>query len=105
MIYVAKRTSSTEKIKLLEKNNITCISLNLPLEIALSKFKSHETPKHFCSFGSTLDQTIKMIYPEIKIHLVVFDIEEITDDLKTDLAFSEELTRQSRDMSIIKINL
>lgn len=105
MIYVTKRTTSIEKIKLLEKNKINCISFDLPLEIAMSTLDNRRIPRYFCSFGSTLDQSLKMIYPGIKIYLVVFDIKDTRKDLKSDLKYSKELTEKSNYMNIINISL
>lgn len=62
IIYVAKRTSSQQKLDLIkEKLSIDFVKFQLPLEIAIaSEYKKF--PFAICSHGSTLDITLNLIY-------------------------------------------
>lgn len=62
IIYVAKRTSSQQKLDLIkEKLSIDFVKFQLPLEIAFAS-EYQKFPFAICSHGSTLDITLKLIY-------------------------------------------
>jgi hypothetical protein len=62
LIYIAKRTSSDQKLILIKKKLlIECIRFSLPLEIALGK-EYKKIPFAICSHGGTLNITLKKIY-------------------------------------------
>ena len=68
LIYVAKRTSSDEKLNLIKKNlSIDYLKFSLPLELAISK-EFNKLPFAICSHGSALDITLNKIY-KIKSYL------------------------------------
>ena len=74
-----------EKIEIFEKNSIKTISFDQPLEIALVMNNVFDIPSYFCSFGSTLDKTISLLYEKINIYLIEFSDINISRDLEEDL--------------------
>lgn len=102
-IYITKRTTSQKKIKMLQKELIECISFDLPLEIALFIYLKKGIPKNFCSFGSTLDNTLPLLYNNIKVHSINFEDVKVTEELKEDLYLSKQITLLSKDFNIINI--
>ena len=105
MIYIAKRTSSLEKLKILEKNHIEIFSFDHPLEIALITNENFLLPKYFCSFGSTLDKTISMLYPKINIYLVHFKNINIAKDLEDDLNLSVIMKKYIKNQRLINLSV
>jgi len=104
MIYIAKRTSSIKKLDIFEKNNIQVLSFNQPLEIALITNENFLLPKYFCSFGSTLDKTISMLYPQINIFLVQFKNINISEDLANDLKISVMMKKYIKNQRLINFS-
>jgi hypothetical protein len=70
MTYIAKRSSSKEKLMLISKIGINVLRFDLPLEIGLMHEKV--LPGFVCSTGSTLLKTLPMLYDGIKYYLVDF---------------------------------
>ena len=103
LIYVTKRTTSEKKISMLKKKSIDCVSFDLPLEIALFIYSNKSIPKDFCSFGSTLDKTLPLLYKNLKVHLINFKGVKVSEELKEDLDLSKQMTLLSKDFNIIKI--
>jgi len=77
MIYIGKRVEkgkiSEKKIKSIEEKSIPVLFFDLPLELALIETKPQEMPTIICSFGSTLNKTLPMIYKEIDAYVVESD--------------------------------
>ena len=103
MVYVAKRTSSKKKIEIFEKNSIKTISFDQPLEIALVMNNVFDIPSYFCSFGSTLDKTISLLYEKINIYLIEFSDINISRDLEEDLKLSKIMMKYIKNQKILKI--
>ena len=62
LIYIAKRTTSNEKLILIKKKLlIDFIKFNLPLELAIC-YEYKKLPYAHCSHGGTLHTTLKKIY-------------------------------------------
>ena len=91
LIYVAKRTSSIEKLNLIEKKiGVEVINFKLPLELALLTGQS-KIPYAIVSLGSTLNQTLPMLFNKIKsFHVNVNNIAK-RKDLEEDNTFSKEI--------------
>lgn len=67
MIYLAKRSTSQHKIDLIKKKLfIQVISNDLSLELAFIKNHRMKIARTICSFGSTVDKSLPMIYKSIK---------------------------------------
>lgn len=103
MIYVAKRTSSKKKMEIFEKNYIKTIFFEQPLEIALVTNNIFDIPGYFCSFGSTLDKTISLLYERINIYLIEFSDIKISRDLEEDLKLSKIMMKYIKNQKILKI--
>ena len=77
MIYVGKRvtrgTMSEKKMKCIEGKSIPIIFFDLPLELALIEAKPKKIPTTICSFGSTLNTTLPMMYQNMDAYLVEID--------------------------------
>jgi hypothetical protein len=74
LIYVAKRTSSNFKLKMIkEKLFIKVIIFDLPLELALMVNYKKKIPTIICSLGSATDKTVPMIYENIKTYWIVMN--------------------------------
>jgi len=70
IVYIAKRTTSFEKINIIKKNlKIKVIYYNLPLELALISGK-HKIPYYICSFGSGLDKSLPALFKDTSCYLV-----------------------------------
>lgn len=76
MTYIAKRSSSIEKLDLLRKADISVVRFDLPLEIAL--MSQNNLPSIICSTGSTLLKTLPMLYSGIQYYLL--DISSLYSD-------------------------
>ena len=76
LVYVAKRTSSVQKLREIRKKlSIETILFDLPLELEFIKNSKQKLPTIICSFGSTLNKSIPMIYKKIKPYY--FDINKL----------------------------
>jgi hypothetical protein len=70
IVYIAKRTTSLEKIKIIKKNlKINVIYYKLPLELALI-VSNHKIPYYVCSFGSGLDKSLPVLFKDINSYLI-----------------------------------
>ena len=103
MIYIAKRTSSLNKLEIFKKNNIETFSFDQPLEISLMTNKTFLLPKYFCSFGSTLDKTISIIYPQLNLYLIKFKNIRISKELEADLNLSHVMKKYVKNQKLINI--
>jgi hypothetical protein len=87
LLYVAKRTTSKYKInKIEDKLHIKVITSNLPLELSLMSNRQKKIPSIICSFGSTADKTIPMIYKNVKVYYAIID------ELKNNKNFSNKIS-------------
>jgi hypothetical protein len=68
MTYIAKRSSSEEKLMLIKKIGINVLRFDLPLEMALIYEKT--LPGVICSTGSTLLKTLPMLYDGIQFFMI-----------------------------------
>lgn len=77
MIYVGKRVGkgsmSEQKMKSIEEKSIPVVFFDLPLELALIESQPENIPTTICSFGSTLNKTLPMIYKKMEAYLVDID--------------------------------
>ena len=72
MFYVGKRSSTKEKnLKDLKKNGIKTLNFEQPLEIVFSEML--EIPSHICTFGSTLQKSLKLLFDD-KIQFYFIDL-------------------------------
>ena len=70
LVYIAKRTTSLEKINIIKKKlKIRTIYYKLPLELALS-VANHKIPYYVCSFGSGLDKSLPVLFKNINCYLI-----------------------------------
>ena len=104
IVYVAKRSSSPEKLKLIkEKLSVDVEIFELPLELALLTYgTNNELPTIICSLGSTLNKTLPMLYDNIISYIVTIDKVSMDVDLREDLNFSKEFLLKSLKKSSIK---
>ncbi len=72
--YLAKRTSSDKKLKLIEKIGYEVKSPKYPLEIHL--LLSKELPYYICGFGSSLFSTLPALFPELNYICTKFPTEK-----------------------------
>lgn len=62
VVYYAKRTSSLNKLKLLSECGFKIIESDYPMELYPLVNKNFQLPSIICSFGSTVNQSMRMIY-------------------------------------------
>lgn len=81
LVYVAKRTTSREKLKIIEeKLSIKTIFFDLPLELALMVNHKLKLPNIICSLGSTTNKTIPIIYKKINSYLMAIKNLKLKND-------------------------
>lgn len=73
MFYVGKRSSTKNKLERFEENGIKTLNFEQPLEIVLSEMV--DIPSHICTFGSTLQKSLKLLF-EDKIRFYFIDLIE-----------------------------
>tara|TARA_B100000212_G_scaffold340207_1_gene320214 strand:+ start:146 stop:1210 length:1065 start_codon:yes stop_codon:yes gene_type:complete len=73
MFYVGKRSSTKEKLERFELNGIKTLNFEQPLEIVFTEMI--EIPSHICTFGSTLQKSLKLLFDD-KIQFYFIDLIE-----------------------------
>ena len=71
MFYVGKRSSTKEKLERFEEYGIKTLNFEQPLEIVFSEML--EIPSHICTFGSTLQKSLKLLFDD-KIQFYFIDL-------------------------------
>lgn len=71
MYYVAKRSTSIEKLEFFNKNGIETLQFELPLELVFTQIE--DIPSHICGLGSTLQKSLKLLFKE-KINCYYIDL-------------------------------
>jgi len=70
MIFVGKRVNEEslgrQKLSRLTEEDIRCVFFDVPFEIALVQGREKKIASIICSFGSTLNKTLPLIFPEIE---------------------------------------
>ena len=85
MYYIAKRRTSREKLNVFNLNGIKTLKYDLPLELVVTEIDN--IPVHYCSLGSTLQKSLKLILGnKIKVYKIDFeDFLRKSNDLKSEI--------------------
>ncbi len=91
--YIAKRTTSEYKLKLIEKIGFIIKRFDYPLELYL--LKSNYLPNYICGFGSSLFITLPTLFPQMNYICTRFPIEKFNykidiEDYNFFVEFSEK---------------
>ena len=104
MYYIAKRRTSKEKLNVFHLNGIKTLKYNLPLELVVTEIDN--IPQHYCSLGSTLQKSLRLILGnKIKVYKIDFeDFLRKSNDLKSEI-FLDDVDISSNYYSQISPNI